>query len=221
MIEELHFASPIYFENKPEWVEKIDKACDKHLKKSLNSFSFQEEMEKRKKQYGEDFDKVKDFAWPNHSGMIAMDPEVEELRDYIVKNSHDILSKQGFDMSSFDMAISEFWVQEFPKGGYHDTHIHYNSHISGFYFLRCSNKTSKAVFHDPRPAAQMTKLPLKNNDVHSLGQDKIYVNAKPGTLVWFNSYLPHQFTVDSGVDDFRFIHFNLSAIPRQITTLEK
>ena len=34
-------------------------------------------MEKRKKQYGEDFDKVKDFAWPNHSGMIAMDPEVE------------------------------------------------------------------------------------------------------------------------------------------------
>ena len=67
----------------------------------------------------------------------------------------------------------------------------------------------------------MTKLPLKNNDVHSLGQDKIYVNAKPGTLVWFNSYLPHQFTVDSGVDDFRFIHFNLSAIPRQITTLEK
>ena len=178
MIEELHFASPIYFENKPEWVEKIDKACDKHLKESLNSFSFQEEMEKRKKQYGEDFDKVKDFAWPNHSGMIAMDPEVEELRDYIVKNSHDILSKQGFDMSSFDMAISEFWVQEFPKGGYHDTHIHYNSHISGFYFLRCSNKTSKAVFHDPRPAAQMTKLPLKNNDVHSLGQDKIYVNAK-------------------------------------------
>ena len=72
MIEELHFASPIYFENKPEWVEKIDKACDKHLKESLNSFSFQEEMKKRKKQYGEDFDKVKDFAWPNHSGMIAM-----------------------------------------------------------------------------------------------------------------------------------------------------
>ena len=34
MIEELHFASPIYFENKPEWVEKVDKACDKHLKKS-------------------------------------------------------------------------------------------------------------------------------------------------------------------------------------------
>ena len=221
MIEELHFASPIYFENKPEWVEKVDKACDIHLKKSLDSFSFQQEMEKRKKLYGEDFDKVKDFAWPNHSEMIAMDPEIEELRDYIVKNSHDILSNQGFDMSSFDMAISEFWVQEFPKGGYHDTHIHYNSHISGFYFLRCSDKTSKAVFHDPRPAAQMTKLPLKNNDVHTLGQDKIHLNAKPGTLVWFNSYLPHQFTVDSGVDDFRFIHFNLSAVPKQITKLEK
>lgn len=221
MIEELHFASPIYFENKPEWIEKIDKACDKHLQESKNSVSFNNEMNKRKKQLGDDFDKVKDFAWPNHSGLIAMDPEIEELRDYIVQNSYKILDKQGFDMSSFDMAISEFWVQEFPKGGHHDTHIHYNSHISGFYFLRCSDRTSKAVFHDPRPAAQMTKLPMKDMESHSLGQDKIYVNAKPGTLVWFNSYLPHQFTVDKGLDDFRFIHFNISAIPKQITVVEK
>ena len=35
--------------------------------------------------------------------------------------------------------------------------------------------------------------------------------GQPGTLLLFNSWLPHQFSVDNGVDPFRFIHFNLQA----------
>ena len=30
--------------------------------------------------------------------------------------------------------------------------------------------------------------------------------------VFFPAYVPHEFSVDMGVDDFRFIHFNLQAI---------
>jgi len=30
----------------------------------------------------------------------------------------------------------------------------------------------------------------------------------------FNSYLPHEFKVDSGIDAFRFIHFNIKATPK-------
>ena len=32
----------------------------------------------------------------------------------------------------------------------------------------------------------------------------------------FNSYLPHEFKVDSGIDAFRFIHFNLKATQVQL-----
>ena len=35
----------------------------------------------------------------------------------------------------------------------------------------------------------------------------------PGTLLMFNSYLPHEFKVDNGIDAFRFIHFNIKATP--------
>jgi hypothetical protein len=45
--------------------------------------------------------------------------------------------------------------------GHHTPHTHYDNHISGFYFLRCSDKTSLPVFHDPRPGKLMTQLPLK------------------------------------------------------------
>jgi hypothetical protein len=35
---------------------------------------------------------------------------------------------------------------------------------------------------------------------------------QPGQLMFFPAYVPHQFSVDNGVDDFRFIHFNVQAI---------
>ena len=223
MTSELFFSSPLYYEQKPEFLEKVDKACDKHIEEGKNSSDYLREMNERMIKFGDDFQKVKDFGWPNHSNSIAQDESIIELRNYVVRKSYDILDEQGFDMKPFDMAISEFWVQEFPKmgGGHHDTHIHYNSHISGFYFLRCSDRTSKPVFHDPRQAAQMSKLPLKDKNEKSLGNDKIYVNVKPGSLLFFNSYLPHQFTVDSGLDSFRFIHFNLTALPKSIKVEEK
>ena len=45
------------------------------------------------------------------------------------------------------------WVQEFAKkgGGHHSAHIHWNQHVSGFYFLKCSDKTSYPIFHEPKP----------------------------------------------------------------------
>ena len=44
-----------------------------------------------------------------------------------------------------------------------DTHVHWDNHISGFYFLKCSDKTSYPIFHDPR-AGMMTKLPQKDKN---------------------------------------------------------
>jgi hypothetical protein len=31
----------------------------------------------------------------------------------------------------------------------------------------------------------------------------------PGTFVFFNSYLTHQYALDAGIDPFRFVHFNI------------
>ena len=223
MEENLFFVSPVYCEDKPEFLEKVDKACDKHIEASKTTSSYLDEMNKRMKLLGKDFEKVKDFGWSSHSWSIAQDEDCIELRNYVVDKSYDILVRQGFNMKPYDLAISEFWVQEFPRlgGGHHDTHFHYNNHISGFYFLKCSERTSKPVFHDPRPAALMSKLPFVNESKHTIGSDKITLNVKPGSLVIFNGYLPHQFTVDNGLDPFRFIHFNLQALPNNLRLEEK
>jgi uncharacterized protein (TIGR02466 family) len=116
------------------------------------------------------------------------------------------------------MSITEMWVQQFAKngGGHHSPHTHWNGHISGFYFLKCSDKTSYPIFHDPRPGKVMNQLPEKDSNSFSDAVDLINIKPKPGTFVFFNSYLGHEFVVDHGVEPFRFIHFNIRAIPKQL-----
>jgi uncharacterized protein (TIGR02466 family) len=143
---------------------------------------------------------------------------LEEIQSYIGKMSYKILNEQGFDLTDYSLSFTEFWVQEFGKkgGGHHDTHTHYDNHISGFYFLKCSNKTSYPVFHDPRAGSIMTKLPEKKEEDITLASSKVNYVPKPGTFIFFNSYLPHQFVVDNGVEPFRFIHFNIQAIRKNL-----
>jgi len=39
--------------------------------------------------------------------------------------------------------------------------------------------------------------------------------------MFFPAYVQHQFSVDDGVDDFRFIHFNLQAVRNIIVNAAK
>jgi hypothetical protein len=90
--------------------------------------------------------------------------------------------------------------------------VHYDNHISGFYFLKCSEKTSYPIFHDPRHGAMMTKLPQKDMSKINIMSDAVNYKPIPGTLMFFPSYVPHEFVFDDGIEPFRFIHFNLQAI---------
>ena len=214
---DVYFGCPIYVIDKPQWVNETNKMCDRYIKDAYDREK--PNMEERKKFLGEkDFARVKDHGISYHSTPLTDEPKLKNLREFIGNTACDILDNQGFDMSKYTMFFTEFWVQEFSKngGGYHDTHIHPDSHISGFYFLKCSEKTSFPLFHDPRPGALMTKLSLKDESQVSLAQDIINYKPKPGTMIFFNSYMPHQYAVDDGVEPFRFIHFNIQAIRNTI-----
>ena len=67
----------------------------------------------------------------------------------------------------------------------------------------------------------MTKLPMKDKTKASQMSDSIHYRPKPGTLVFFPGYVPHEFAVDMGVEPFRFIHFNLQAVRNTIVETAK
>jgi uncharacterized protein (TIGR02466 family) len=212
-----YFSTPVYNINKPEWLSSAIKATDKYIKEAEKRDK--PKLKDRKKLLGnKDYLKVKDHGWSYHSSTLNGEPGLKELETYIGQTSINLMDEWGYDMKKYSMFFTELWVQEFSKngGGHHDTHVHWDNHVSGFYFLKCSDKTSYPVFQDPRAGAMMTKLPQKDGAKISPMSDQIHYKPKPGDLIFFPAYVPHQFTVDDGVDDFRFIHFNLQAIRNNI-----
>jgi len=217
-----YFETPVYTIEKPEWLSSAIKATDKFIKESEKTN--QKTLKERKRFLGnKDYLKVKDHGLSYHSTPLNGDPGLKEMEEYIGATSWNLLDEWGYKMEDYTMFFTEFWVQEFAKqgGGHHSTHVHWDNHISGFYFLKCSDKTSYPVFHDPRAGAMMTKLPHKDVSKMSSMADQIHMKPKPGTLVFFPAYVPHEFAVDMGVEPFRFIHFNLQAVRNIIVNTAK
>ena len=200
-----YFNTTIWSEQKPEFIKSLTKASNKYIKAAKNF----PEAKAHIKKFG-------DFGRSYHSTPLTADNNFLDFRNYIGQKSWEYLDHQGFDMSRYTTMFSELWVQEFAKkgGGHHSAHIHWNQHVSGFYFLKCSDKTSYPVFHDPRTGARATKLKMKSENNILSSTELVNYQPKPGTLIIFPGYLEHEFAVDFGKDPFRFIHWNIQAIPK-------
>ena len=195
-----YFKTPIWFEQKLEFIKSLTKASDKYIKAAKNL----PEAKAHIKKFG-------DFG--------INDNDFRDFKHYIGQKSSEYLDHQGYDMSQYTTMFSEMWVQEFAKkgGGHHSAHIHWNQHVSGFYFLKANEKTSFPIFHEPRTGARATKLKMKTNIKEILnGNELIHFKPQPGTLIIFPGYLEHEFSIDFGIEPFRFIHWNIQAVPKEM-----
>jgi uncharacterized protein (TIGR02466 family) len=200
-----YFKTPIWIEDKPEFVKSLNKASNQYIK----------DAKKREKEFIKNHG---DFGRSYHSTPLTMDNNFLDFRNYVGQKSWEFLDWQGFDMQQYTTMFSELWVQEFAKkgGGHHSAHIHWNQHASGFYFLKCSDKTSYPIFHEPRTGARATKLKMKPGNGVFHGTELVHFKPKPGTLIIFPGYLEHEYAVDFGVEPFRFIHWNIQAVPKEM-----
>ena len=191
------FNCSIYALEKKEWLNDLNNSCEKYIDQDYIT---------------------NNFGVSHHSTNLATDNNFKEFNMFICKIGIGILNTQGYNTDIYSLIISDLWVQEFSKkgGGHHNSHIHSNSHISGFYFLKCSEKTSFPVFHDPRYVKKALQLTERNINDITLASEKISMKVEPGAFLFFNSYMEHEFVVDEGKEPFRFIHFNLQAVPKQL-----
>ena len=209
---EEYFKCPIWWADEPKFVKKLNKASDKYIKQSQKNLK--ENIDKRNKQFGDKGDMGHVF----HSTSLIGDPKFKELQDYIGATANNLLIEMGFDLTNYSVFIKEMWVHEFhKKGGCHHTlHTHWNGHMSGFYFLKASEKTSLPMFEDPRPGNVMNLLPEKDKTKVTYASSQINYKVQPGRMIFFPSYMPHQYIVDMGYEPFRFIHWNCQAIPKGV-----
>jgi uncharacterized protein (TIGR02466 family) len=214
-MSELHsfslFDTILYKAEVPEYLKNKDfmSVCDEHTDQAISNAK--KLIDERNKKFKID---VKDHGMSYHSGAeMYKDERFHDFELLIRNTARNILENQGFDLSNYSIDYTEMWIQKFAYegGGHQDTHVHWDNHVSGFYFVECSERTSKPVFHDPRAGRMMLNLPIKDHSKLCPAMERQIISVKPGTLLLFNSWLPHQFSVDNGIDPFRFIHFNLQA----------
>jgi len=201
-----YFSTPIWAEHRPEYIKSLNKASNKYII----------EAKKRNKDYIKYYG---DFGTSYHSTTLLQDNNFLDFREYIGNKSWEFLDNMGYDMHKYTTLFSEMWVQEFAKkgGGHHSPHVHWNQHVSGFYFLKCGPETSMPVFHEPKTGARATKLHMKP-DLKGIwpGHDLVHYRPQPGTLIIFPGYMEHEYSVDYGKTPFRFIHWNIQAVPKQM-----
>jgi hypothetical protein len=63
----------------------------------------------------------------------------------------------------------------------------------------------------------MTKLFMKNQEQITLGSNQVHYKPQPGTMIIFPGYVPHEFSVDAGLEPFRFIHWNIKVVETAIS----
>ena len=212
MQKQEYFSSPIYYEDKPEWVDKLNKLSDPYIAKARENKK--EEVEKNIKEKGY----KNDIGQTYHSLPLEPDPEFRFFHDYMAKKARWVLDDMGYDMNHYSLLYTESWVQEFSHNGagHHWFHTHANNHISGFYFLKASQVTSKPLFQDPRTSHLGLKLKEKDKTKVTLGCDIVNYNISAGSLMLFPAYLSHAYAVDHGIEPFRFIHVNIRAIEKDL-----
>ena len=212
LVREELFKCPIWNTKEPNFVDRLNKASDPYIETAKKNLK--KDIDKRNKKYGDKGDMGHVF----HSTTLIGDPNFKELQDYVGATSHNLLKEMGYNLNDYQIFTTEMWVQEFAKkgGGHHTLHTHWNGHISGFYFLKASEKTSLPLFEDPRPGNLMNGLPELDKSQVTYASTQINYKVEPGSMIFFPSYLPHQYIVDMGYEPFRFIHWNCQAIPKAV-----
>ena len=132
-----YFKCPIWFADAPQFVEDLNKASDPYIEAAKKNLK--KDIAKRNKEFGNKGDMGNVF----HSTPLLADLNFSQLTNYIGATANNLLREMGFNLDNYQVFITEMWVQEFAKkgGGHHTLHTHWNGHISGFYFLKASEKT--------------------------------------------------------------------------------
>ena len=187
-----YFSSPIYREERPEWVEKTLKHTQKYYDQTH-------------------------YCVVKQTGHMANDPDLWYLASYFRDKGVSILKDQGYLTDEYEFYVSGMWGQEFACTGSNITHVHPDSQISGFYFLETPEGGSYPIFDDPRPAKKMSDLFSEQKAEINMATPQVHFNnVQAGTMMLFNSWLPHMITQNQSNNPTKFVHFVLSQRKRFI-----
>jgi uncharacterized protein (TIGR02466 family) len=113
----------------------------------------------------------------------------------------------NWEMRGLKPVCDSLWVSVMPPGGFHGSHLHTHSVISGTYYVAVPDGSGDIRFEDPRLAMLMAAPPRRANAPEAL-RVQVSERPKPGTLYLWESWLRHDVPINRGDGDRIAVSFN-------------
>ena len=135
------------------------------------------------------------------------DPSFAELVGILDAHAAAFARAADFDLAGRKLAINSIWINILEPGGFHASHIHPHSVISGTLYLAFPKGASAIKFEDPRLPMLMCAPPRKPK---ARPENQTFVSAEPksGTLLLWESWLRHEVPLNAADSERISISFN-------------
>lgn len=112
-----------------------------------------------------------------------------------------------FDLSGQKLTLSSIWINILEPGGFHGSHLHPHSVISGTLYLAFPKGASAIKFEDPR-LGQMMAAPPRRAKAKATNQTFVSAEPKSGTLLLWESWLRHEVPLNAAGSERISVSFN-------------
>ena len=117
----------------------------------------------------------------------------------------------------FTINFDHPWLNVNRENHFNKTHTHAGSDLSIVFYCEVPTNSGGIVFETPVLHQRTTMIWYEKHDMWN--SEYIQFAPKKYDLIIFPSYLPHEYVMSRG-GNFKFIHWNLMALPRNIVMQE-
>jgi uncharacterized protein (TIGR02466 family) len=134
------------------------------------------------------------------------DPSFAELARLLSKHAAGFASELAWDRKP---KLDSLWVNLLKPGGHHSGHIHPHSILSGTLYVEVPPGSGEIRFEDPRLPLMMA-APMRRDDAPEELRPFVSVEARPGLLLLWESWLRHEVLPGRAKADRLSISFNFA-----------
>lgn len=152
-------------------------------------------------------------AYPGYTSYASLNdlawrfPPFAALETYLDRHAAAFARAAAFDLMGGSLVLDSLWVNLLNPGGFHSSHIHPHSVISGTYYVATPPGASALKFEDPRHAMMMAAPPRKTRAPRLL-QPFVYVTPEAGDVLMWESWLRHEVQANAAEAERISISFN-------------
>ena len=142
--------------------------------------------------------------WQSDSRLHTIS-ELSEFTQLVLDGAGHILDQETIRYERLE--ITGCWANIGFPGSRHRSHAHPNNYLSGVYYVKAPDGGNTINFFDPRAQAAVVMPP--SDQMSNLTAQKVTIDVKPGTLVFFPAWLNHSVDPNYSREERISIAFNL------------